>query len=307
MALCVRLCNEREMPARALARELEGEAVDALDATAREGRHLHCDLVAQAHMHAPARARVFAFGVLAHDDPVDLRAVLKRRRHAGEHARRPHVRVLVVALADLQAQAPERDMVGHVGRAHGAEEDRIKALQPLEAAVGNVLPGFEVALGAPVEVREFELEAIGRALQHLDARGDYLVADAIAGNRGDAVRFHAGTLDCARTASATAAPTSAVLALPFMSGVCGPSRMTRSTARTTSAAAARWPRCSSISAPDQMVASGLAILRPAISGAEPCTGSKIDGAVRSGLILPEAAMPIVPAVAGPRSEMMSPT
>jgi len=34
-------------------------------------------------------------------------------------------------------------------------------------------------------------------------------------------------------------------------------------------------------------------------GAEPCTGSKIDGAVRSGLMLPEAAMPIVPAVAAP--------
>ena len=51
---------------------------------------------------------------------------------------------------------------------------------------------------------------------------------------------------------------------------------------------------------------GLAIFLPAMSGAEPCTGSKIEGAVRSGLILPEAAMPMVPAVAGPRSERMSP-
>jgi hypothetical protein len=50
----------------------------------------------------------------------------------------------------------------------------------------------------------------------------------------------------------------------------------------------------------------LAIFLPAISGAEPCTGSKIDGAVRSGLMLPEAAMPMLPAVAGPRSERMSP-
>src|SRR5207244_6735250 len=117
---------------------------------------------------------------------------------------------------------------------------------------------------------------------------------------------YAATLDCARTASATAAPSSEVLALPFMSGVCGPSMITRSMARTMSAAASAWPRCSSISAPDQIVASGLAILRPAMSGAEPCTGSKIDGAVRSGLMLPEAAMPIVPAVAGPRSDRMSP-
>src|SRR5574341_482063 len=56
-----------------------------------------------------------------------------------------------------------------------------------------------------------------------------------------------------------------------------------------------------------MVAIGLAIFLPAMSGAEPCTGSKIEGPrLRSGLMLPEAAMPIVPAVAGPRSEMMSP-
>src|SRR5207302_7702418 len=47
-------------------------------------------------------------------------------------------------------------------------------------------------------------------------------------------------------------------------------------------------------------------LLPAMSGAEPCTGSKMEGAVRSGLIFPEAAMPMVPAVAGPRSERMSP-
>jgi hypothetical protein len=31
---------------------------------------------------------------------------------------------------------------------------------------------------------------------------------------------------------------------------------------------------------------GLAIFFPAMSGAEPWTGSKIDGAVRSGLMLP---------------------
>src|SRR6185503_11017645 len=105
-----------------------------------------------------------------------------------------------------------------------------------------------------------------------------------------------------RTASATAAPTSEVEALPFISGVCGPSMITRSIARTMSAAASGCPRCSSISAPDQIAAIGLAIFFPAMSGAEPCTGSKIDGAVRSGLMLPEAAMPMVPAVAGPRSE-----
>src|SRR5207247_10010727 len=51
---------------------------------------------------------------------------------------------------------------------------------------------------------------------------------------------------------------------------------------------------------------GLAIFFPAMSGAEPCTGSNNDGYSRSGLMLAEGAMPMVPAHAGPRSESMSP-
>ena len=43
-----------------------------------------------------------------------------------------------------------------------------------------------------------------------------------------------------------------------------------------------------------------------MSGAEPCTGSKSEGNARSGLMLPEGAMPMVPVQAGPRSERMSP-
>ena len=45
---------------------------------------------------------------------------------------------------------------------------------------------------------------------------------------------------------------------------------------------------------------------PAISGAEPCTGSNSEGNLRSGLMLADGAMPIVPAQAGPRSDRMSP-
>src|SRR6185503_2477068 len=51
---------------------------------------------------------------------------------------------------------------------------------------------------------------------------------------------------------------------------------------------------------------GLAMFFPAMSGAEPCTGSNSDGYSRSGLMLAEGAMPMVPAHAGPRSERMSP-
>src|SRR5579885_506539 len=43
-----------------------------------------------------------------------------------------------------------------------------------------------------------------------------------------------------------------------------------------------------------------------MSGAEPCTGSNIEGSSRSGLMLAEGAIPIEPTTAGPRSDRMSP-
>ncbi len=72
------------------------------------------------------------------------------------------------------------------------------------------------------------------------------------------------------------------------------------------AAASFSPRWSSIIAPDQIWPIGLAMPRPAMSGAEPCTGSNIDGYSRSGLMLADGAMPIEPTQAGPRSDRMSP-
>ena len=53
-------------------------------------------------------------------------AVRERALHARQHARRAHVGVLVEALADRQAQAPQRDVVGHLRAADRAEEDRVE-------------------------------------------------------------------------------------------------------------------------------------------------------------------------------------
>ena len=55
-----------------------------------------------------------------------------------------------------------------------------------------------------------------------------------------------------------------------------------------------------------MAATGLALFWPAMSGAEPWTGSNIDGPVRAGFRLADAANPIPPATAPPRSVRMSP-
>ena len=61
--------------------EREGVAHDALDPGAGEDRDLGRHLARQADMGAPALPRIFALGILAHDDPVEI-----RRRDVAERA-----------------------------------------------------------------------------------------------------------------------------------------------------------------------------------------------------------------------------
>ncbi len=51
---------------------------------------------------------------------------------------------------------------------------------------------------------------------------------------------------------------------------------------------------------------GSALPCPAMSGAEPWTGSNMDGAVRSGLMFADAASPMPPVMAAAWSVRMSP-
>src|SRR4029077_4537664 len=101
---------------------------------------------------------------------------------------------------------------------------------------------------------------------------------------GDAVdaKIHAQA-----SAAATALPQATVFAAPPRSPVRNfGSASTCSIALTIEAAASASPRWSSIIAPDQIWPIGLAMPWPAISGAEPCTGSNTDGNLRSGLMFP---------------------
>src|SRR5215211_7997757 len=104
-----------------------------------------------------------------------------------------------------------------------------------------------------------------------------------------------------------ASVTSLVVAEPFRSGVrTSVSPSTCSMAETTPAPASSCPRLSSIIAPDQIWPMGFAIPCPAMSGAEPWTGSNIEGYSPSGFRLAEGAIPMLPATAAPRSLRMSP-
>ena len=76
--------------------------------------------------------------------------------------------------------------------------------------------------------------------------------------------------------------------------------------RLSAEAASRSPRKSSIIAPARIVAIGLATPRPAMSGAEPWTGSNIEGPVRRGFKFALGASPIPPVTAALRSVRMSP-
>ena len=107
------------------------------------------DLDRQPAVRAPADAGVLALGVLADDDPVDVLAVRRAgSSRPGSTRAGPHVGVLVEALADRQAQAPERDVVGHLLAADRAEEDRVEALQLLEPALGDVVPVLQVEVAS---------------------------------------------------------------------------------------------------------------------------------------------------------------
>lgn len=72
MPLGVGLRHERQVLAWAGARKLECIPMNALDTRAREYGCLGRDFLGQPAVRAPAAPGIFAFGILADDDPVDL-------------------------------------------------------------------------------------------------------------------------------------------------------------------------------------------------------------------------------------------
>ncbi len=208
VALRVRLRHDGQVPARARAREREGKAHDAADAGAGEDRGLGRDLFRVAPVRAPAVAGIFALAVLAHDDPVDAagRDGAKRRLDPRQEPRRAHIGVLVEALADGEAQAPQGQVVGQIGVADGAEEDRIEAFEILDAVLGHHAALGAVIVRAPRQGLDAKLEAgaRGHGFEHLDPGRDHFLADAVARDRRDAIGGQ--RVSAARCGGAAGAP-----------------------------------------------------------------------------------------------------
>ena len=110
---------------------------------------------------AAAHTGVFALGVFAHDDPVQVlrRAALEGGINAGQDAGGPHVGVLIEPLANLQPQAPQRDVVGDVWVARRAEQDGVLAPQLRQAIGGHHLAVGAVPVAAPAVAGEFKRQA----------------------------------------------------------------------------------------------------------------------------------------------------
>ena len=98
-------------------RELESKALDSFDADPGEDGNVESDFLWQTDMGASAGASIFTFGVFPDDNPIEIigsdtgEGPLNTWKQAG----RANIGVLIEGLADLQAQAPQGDVVRDIG------------------------------------------------------------------------------------------------------------------------------------------------------------------------------------------------
>ena len=183
----------------ALARELERVLHDAIGAFARKRGELRDDFAVGALVHPAADVAVLAFGVLADHHVVDVAGLPARERagHAFEQAHRPQVHVEVEPAAEVDEQAPHRDVVGHQRRiADRAEIDRVELAQDVGRVLGAHAAVRLVPVAAPREFLPREAQAVLGAdgFQHAHAFGDHFASDAVAGDDRDEVLFHARSI-----------------------------------------------------------------------------------------------------------------
>ena len=171
-----------------------------VDAGAGEDRRRRSRLPrASPRCDAAAVARIFALRILAHDHPIEVLGPDTRAAAPAMPGRMRVGRTLAYwskALADGEPQAPERDVVGHVGRADRAEIDRVEGCEAHATPSAGIMHAVAlVIVGAPVEVARRRARNRPRARRKppgLRARRDDFRADAVTADRGDAIALHDG-------------------------------------------------------------------------------------------------------------------
>ena len=185
------LVHQGEVPAGAGGRAGEGVAHHALDAEAGVDADLGGDLVGRAGAQRAAVADVGALGALAHDDEVDA---VRRHPLDGQRALdtrvepgRAQVDVVLHGEAERQQDAALEHAARHARVADRAEQDGVVPLQLVEHRVGQRLAGGVPATGTQVVLGGGDLRAglPDDRLEHLQALGDDLGADAVAADDGE--------------------------------------------------------------------------------------------------------------------------
>jgi hypothetical protein len=160
------------------------ELQHALGADACENAFLD-DHFAVGSLEQPAAAvGILAFGVLAHDEEIDLArlAAGQRRRHARHEPHGAQIDVLIEFAAEFEQRAPQRLVVRDCrGPADRAEENRFMLADLCFPVVRHHLAVLGVVVAAPVEMvpLEFDAKACRHRIQHLQAFRYDLFADAV--------------------------------------------------------------------------------------------------------------------------------
>jgi hypothetical protein len=113
-------------------------------------------------MGTAALSGVFSFAVFPYDNPIKIfgAAITEGRVQPAQDTGRAHIRVLVEALADGEAQPPKSHVIGKIGSAHGPEIDGIKRAETVETVIGHHAAVITEKLRTPRKLLEAQPEAV---------------------------------------------------------------------------------------------------------------------------------------------------
>src|SRR5205823_10047663 len=112
---------------------------------------------------------------------------LFRSLHAWIADHRREVEVLIQREPDRGEEIAFQDPRLNTRVAHRAEQDRIAPLESLELFIWKYLAGPQVSVGAQIELRGFDLEALTNGLQDLERFGHHLGTRPVATDHADPV------------------------------------------------------------------------------------------------------------------------